>query len=48
LFGKITVTGVIADELGRPLPDFIEIEDAEDRRTNRYSKSFWMLVKQNN
>lgn len=48
LFGKITVTGVIADEFGRPLPDFIEIEDAEDRSTNGYSKSFWMLVKQNN
>jgi len=32
LFGKITVTSVIADEFGKSLPDFIEIEDAEDKK----------------
>ncbi|KOH46147.1 hypothetical protein NC99_10590 [Sunxiuqinia dokdonensis] len=32
LFGKITVTSVIADEFGKTLPDFIEIEDAEDKK----------------
>jgi predicted nucleic acid-binding protein len=39
LFGKITITSVIADEFGKPLPDFIEIEDAEDKKYQQILES---------
>ncbi len=39
LFGKITVTSVIADEFGKPLPDFIEIEDAGDKKYQQILES---------
>jgi predicted nucleic acid-binding protein len=31
LFGKITITSTIANEFGQTLPDFVSIEDPEDK-----------------
>jgi len=40
LFGKITITQIIADEFGRIIPDFINIETAVDKNYQKILESF--------
>lgn len=40
LFGKITITQIIADEFGNPLPEFIEIDDPIDLNYQKILESF--------
>lgn len=40
LFGKITITQIIADEFGKPIPDFIIIENPEDKNYQKILESF--------
>ncbi len=40
LFGKITITKIIADEFGSKLPDFIQIENPENITYQKILESF--------
>jgi len=40
LFGKVTITKIIAEEFGKPIPDFIEIENPKDINYQRILESF--------
>lgn len=40
LFGKITITQIIADEFGETLPDFIEIENPQNRNYQNILEGF--------
>ncbi len=40
LFGKITITQIIADEFGKTIPDFIIIENPKNKNYQRILESF--------
>ena len=40
LFGKITVTQLVADEFGKKLPDFIQIENPQNLTYQKILDSF--------
>jgi len=40
LFNKVTITGIIADEFGKELPDFIEIRNPQEKNYQRILESF--------
>ena len=40
LFGKITITGIIADEFGKTIPGFIETENPKDKTYQKILESF--------
>ncbi|MCF8372682.1 MAG: hypothetical protein K9H64_13715 [Bacteroidales bacterium] len=40
LFGKITITQIIADEFGETLPDFIEFENPQNRNYQNILEGF--------
>jgi predicted nucleic acid-binding protein len=40
LFGKITITKIIADEFGKTIPEFIEIENPKDKNYQKILESF--------
>ncbi|HPR32339.1 MAG TPA: DUF3368 domain-containing protein [Prolixibacteraceae bacterium] len=40
LFGEITITKIIAEEFGKALPEFIEIENPKDKNCQKILESF--------
>ena len=40
LFKKITITDIIADEFGKELPDFIEIQNPQEKNYQRILETF--------
>ena len=40
LYGKITVTKMVADEFGKVLPEFVEIENPENKNYQKILQSF--------
>ncbi|SHJ96948.1 Predicted nucleic acid-binding protein, contains PIN domain [Tangfeifania diversioriginum] len=40
LYGKITVTKTVADEFGKVLPDFVEIENPKNKNYQKILQSF--------
>ena len=40
LYGKITVTKIVADEFGKVLPEFVEIENPENKNYQKILQSF--------
>jgi len=40
LYGKITVTKIVADEFGKVLPDFVEIENPKNKNYQKILQSF--------
>ena len=40
LFGKITITKIVADEFGKVLPEFVEIENPENKNYQKILESF--------
>lgn len=40
LFGKITITKIVADDFGKALPEFVEIENPKDKKYQKILETF--------